>query len=123
MSWPSGITYPQMAYDSPIHRYLLALTFSYGATPPALWKNGSDLVILEAQHPWGPFSFVAHEPFFGPSNGYAAGFPVGWISRNGQDLWLKFAANFDGCAAHLNCWAAYGFNLRRLHMVLASGKT
>ena len=123
ISWSSRITYPQMAYDSPIHRYLLAFTFSYGATPPAIWRNGSDLVILEAQHPWGPFSFVAHESFFGPSNGYAAGFPLGWISRNGRDLWVKFAANFDGCAANLNCWAAYGFNYRRLHLVLAPHTT
>jgi hypothetical protein len=123
LQWSGRITYPQMAYDSPIHRYLLAFTFSYGATPPAIWRNGSDLVILEAPHPWGPFSFVGHESFFGPANGYAAGFPVGWISRNGRDLWLKFAANFDGCAAHLNCWAAYGFNYRRLHLVLAGDKT
>jgi hypothetical protein len=123
LSWSSHITYPQMAYDSPIHRYLLALTFSYGQVPPAIWRNGSDLVVLEAPHPWGPFSFVAHESFFGPANGYGAGFPVAWISRSGRDLWLKFAANFDGCAPHLNCWAAYGFNYRRLHLVLAGGTT
>ena len=123
LSWGDHITYPQMAYDSPIHRYLLALTFSYGQTPPAIWRNGSDLVILEAPHPWGPFSFVAHESFFGPANGSGAGFPVAWISRNGRDLWLKFAANFDGCGAHLNCWASYGFNYRRLHLVLAGDKT
>ncbi|MGH2914601.1 MAG: hypothetical protein ACRDMX_06415, partial [Solirubrobacteraceae bacterium] len=28
-SWPSHITYPQMAYDSPLHRYLLTSTHSY----------------------------------------------------------------------------------------------
>jgi len=121
LSWPSHITYPQMAYDSPIHRYLLALTFSYGQSASAIWRNGSDLVILDAPHPWGPFTFVAHESFFGPANGYAAGFPVAWISRNGRDLWLKFAANFDGCASNLNCWAGYGFNYRRLHLVVAGG--
>lgn len=123
MAWSSHITYPQMAYDSPIHRYLLALTYSYYSTPPQVWRNGSELVILEAPHPWGPFSFMAHESFFGPSNGYAAGFPIAWISRSGRDLWLKFAANFDGCAAHLSCWAGYGFNYRRLHLRLASDKT
>ena len=121
LSWPSHITYPQMAYDSPIHRYLLALTFSYAQSPPAIWRNGSDLVILDAPDPWGPFTFVAHESFFGPANGYAAGFPVAWISRNGRDLWLKFAANFDGCASHVNCWAGYGFNYRRLHLTVAGG--
>ncbi len=54
-----------------------------------------------------------------PSNGYSAGFPVDWISRNGRDLWLKWAANFDGCAAHLNCTGGYGFNYERMHLTLA----
>jgi hypothetical protein len=119
LSWTSHITYPQMAYDSPLHRYLLTFSYSYASRPPAIWQNGAELVILEAPHPWGPFSFVAHEPEFGPSNGYAAGFPIKWISANGQDLWLKWAANFDGCRAHLNCSGGYGFNYRRLHLTVA----
>ncbi len=123
MSWSSHITYPQMAYDSPIHRYLLTFTYSYASAPPGIWRNGSDLVILDAPHPWGPFSFVAHESYFGPSNGYGAGFPPAWISRNGRDLWLKWAANFDGCAKGLDCSAGYGFNYRRIHLTLAGDKT
>jgi hypothetical protein len=123
LSWSSHLTYPEIAYDSPIHRYLLTFTYSYYSTPPQVWRNGSELVILEAAHPWGPFSFVAHESFFGPANGYAAGFPLAWISRNGRDLWLKFSANFDGCAPHLNCWAGYGFNYRRLHLTMVGDKT
>ena len=123
MAWSRHITYPQIAYDSPIHRYLLTFTYSYYSTPPQVWRNGSELVILDAPHPWGPFTFVAHESFFGPSNGYAPGFPLAWISRNGRDLWMKFAANFDGCAPGLNCWAGYGFNYRRLHLTLAGDKT
>ncbi len=119
LSYPSHITYPQMSYDSPLHRYLLTFSFSYSATPPAIWQDGAELVILDAPHPWGPFSFVAHSPAFGPSNGYSAGFPVDWISRNGRDLWLKWAANFDGCAAHLNCTGGYGFNYERMHLTLA----
>ncbi len=119
VSWSGHLTYPQMAYDSPLHRYLLTFTFSYASTPPGIWRNGADLVILEAPHPWGPFSFVAHEADFGPSNGYAAGFPIKWISRSGRDLWMKWAANFDGCAGHLDCSGAYGLNYRRLHLALA----
>jgi hypothetical protein len=116
VSWRSHITYPQMAYDAPMHRYLLTFTFSYAPAPPAIWRNGAELVVLEGQHPWGPFSFVAHEPEFGPSNGYSPGFPISWISSNGRDLWLKWAANFDGCAAHLDCSGGYGFNYRRMHL-------
>lgn len=122
LSWRSRITYPQMAYDSPIRRYLLTFTYSYGARPPGIWQNGAQLVILEAPHPWGPFSFVATERYFGPSNGYAPGFPISWISPNGRDLWLKWGANFDGCARRLNCSGAYGFNYRRLHLRLAGDR-
>ena len=116
LSWSSHITYPQMAYDAPLHRYLLAFTFSYAHTTPAIWRNGAELLIMEGPHPWGPFSFVAHEPEFGPSNGYSPGFPIKWISANGRDLWLKWAANFDGCAPHLDCSGGYGFNYRRMHL-------
>jgi hypothetical protein len=123
LAWSSHITYPQMAYDSPIHRYLLTFTYSYGSAPPSIWRSGSELVILDAAHPWGPFTFVAHESYFGPSNGYGAGFPLAWISRGGRDLWLKWAANFDGCAGGLSCAGGYGFNYRRLHLRLAGDRS
>jgi len=118
--WAAHITYPQMAYDAPLHQYLLTFTYSYAAAPPLVWTDGSELVILVAPHPWGPFSFVAREPYFGPSNGYGAGFPISWISRNGRDLWLKWAANFDGCGEHLDCSGGYGFDYRRLQLTLAA---
>lgn len=92
-----------MAQDAPLHRYLLTFTRSYGGSPPAIWQAGAELVILTGAHPWGPFSFVAREADFGPSNGYRAGFPLSWISRNGRDLGLKWAANFDACIPHLDC--------------------
>jgi hypothetical protein len=119
LSWPAHITYPQMAYDSHLRRYLLTFSYSYAATPPGIWRNGAELVMLEGPHPWGPFTFVAREPYFGPSNGYSASFPVAWMSRNGRDLWMKWAANFDGCSAHLDCSGGYGFNYRRLHLTVA----
>jgi hypothetical protein len=115
-SWTNHITYPQMAYDAPLGRYLLSFTYSYGVNPPAAWQNGAEFVILESKHPWGPFSFVARAGYFGPSNGYGAGFPLKWISPDGRDLWLKWAANFDGCKPGLDCSGAYGFNYRRLHL-------
>ena len=67
----------------------------------------------------GPFAFVGRAGYFGPSNGYGAGFPPQWISTNGRDLWLKWAANFDGCKPGLDCTGAYGFNYRRLHLDVA----
>lgn len=118
LRWSSHITYPQMVYDAGIRRYLLTFTYSYISAPPGAWKNGAELVITEAPTPWGPFSFVAQDPDFGPSNGYGASFPIKWISPNGRDLWLKWAANFAGCKAQLDCSGAYGFNYRRIHLTL-----
>lgn len=118
LEWNSHITYPQMVYDAGIHRYLLTFTYSYAAAPPGIWKDGAELVIAEAPNPWGPYAFVAEDADFGPSNGYGASFPIKWISANGRDLWLKWAANFAGCSPHLDCSGAYGFNYRRLHLTL-----
>lgn len=117
LSWPGHITYPRMSYDAGLNRYLLTYTYSYFADPPGVWQNGSELVIMEGPHPWGPFSFVARGVYFGPSNGYDPTIPLKWISNHGQDIWLAWAANFDGCAAGLLCTALYGFNYQRLHLV------
>jgi hypothetical protein len=117
-SWPAHITYPQMSYDAPLHHYLLTFTHSYGPQPPGIWRRGSELDVLVAPHPWGPFSFVTREMNFGPSNGYDPGFPLSWISRDGRRLWLKWAANFDGCAG-LDCSGGYGFNYRQMQLTVA----
>ena len=123
--WASHVTYPEMTYDKPLRRYLLTFTYSYSSQPPALWTAGAELVILEAPTPSGPFSFVAQSSEFGPSNGYDAGFPSQWISPDGRELWLKWAANFAGCAKGLDCSGKYGFNVAELHLttnaVLAQG--
>ena len=105
-----------MTYDKPLGRYLLTFTYSYSSQRPALWTGGAELVILEAPTPSGPFSFVARSSDFGPSNGYDAGFPSQWISRDGRDLWLKWAANFAGCAKGIDCSGKYGFNVARLRL-------
>jgi hypothetical protein len=114
--WASHITYPQMTYDKPLRRYLLTFTYSYSSQPPAVWTGGAELVILEGPSPSGPFSFVTRSSEFGPSNGYGAGFPSQWISRDGRDLWLKWAANFAGCAKGIDCSGKYGFNVAELHL-------
>jgi hypothetical protein len=123
LSWQNHITYPRMTYDPGIGRFLLTFTYSYASKTPSLWRNGSELVILEAPHPWGPFSFAAREPYFGPSNGYDPAFPGKWISRDGRDLWMIYAANFQGCATGLSCKGAYGLNYRRLHLAALTGST
>jgi hypothetical protein len=112
----SHLTYPEMTYDRPLHRYLLTFTYSYSPQPPGIWEGGAELVILEAPTPAGPFSFVAGSREFGPSNGYGAGFPSQWISPDGRGLWLKWAANFDGCVQGLDCSGRYGFNVAEVRL-------
>jgi hypothetical protein len=123
LTWANHLTYPRMAYDQGLHRYLLSFTYSYAPAPPGLWRNGQELVVLDAPHPWGPFSFVTRGSYFGPSNGYDPAFPVKWISQNGQDLWMIWSANFDGCAKGLMCSASYGFNRQRMHLIPANSAT
>jgi hypothetical protein len=118
LNWTNHITYPEMAYDPGLHRYLLTFTYSYSSRPPAVWKGGAELVIAEAPSPAGPFSFVAASREFGPSNGYGAGFPSQWISSDGRTLWLKWAANFAGCAYGLDCSGVYGFNVSQVRLTI-----
>ena len=118
VNWVNHVTYPQMAYDPGLHRYLLTFTYSYSSRQPAVWTGGAQFVIAESPTPWGPFSFVAASREFGPSNGYGAGFPSQWISRDGRTLWLKWAANFAGCAKGLDCSGAYGFNVAQVRLTV-----
>ncbi len=119
LQWSNHLTYPRMTYDPGLHRYLLTFTYSYGSSPPAIWRGGSELEILEGPHPWGPFSFVSRGDYFGPSNGYDPAFPVKWISSDGLNMWMIWAANFDGCNSGLNCAGAYGFNYQHLQLKLS----
>ncbi|MBV8991364.1 MAG: DUF4185 domain-containing protein [Solirubrobacterales bacterium] len=123
LTWNDHITYPRISYDPALHRYLLTFTYSYASAPPGIWKDGSELVILESPTPWGPFSFVARDADFGPSNGYDPAIPENWIAANGLHMWMIWAANFDGCAGGLDCSGAYGFNYRQLQLTLAPGAT
>jgi hypothetical protein len=123
LTWRHGITYPRMSYDPGIGRYLLSFSYSYHNDSWArTYTGGAELVVLEAPHPWGPFSFVFREPYWGPSNGYGGSFPLKWQSADGRDLWMAWAANWfpaGGCLASLDCSGRYGHNLRALHLDVA----
>jgi len=128
------LNYPRMAYDSVLGRYLLTFADYYyrdvqsPAVPGPLIKGGVELLIMEAPHPWGPWSFVARSPYLGSGNAYDPSFPVAWQgprTATGQDLWMIWAANFGGaCGTPLLvpadlCQGVYGMNLRRLHLTVA----
>jgi hypothetical protein len=130
---PGGhLNYPHMAYNRALDRYLLTFGDYYyrDFQPPTesgpMVQGGAELVVLEAPHPWGPWSFVARSPFLGSGNAYGPSLPVQWQGPRtpaGQDVWMIWAANFAHCGDPLLvptdlCKGVYGMNLRRLHLTL-----
>ena len=127
------LNYPHMAYDRELDRYLLTFADYYyrDFQPPTesgpMVQGGAELRVLEAPHPWGPWSFVARNPYFGSGNAYGPSFPVQWqgpLRPAGQDVWMIWAANFAGCGSPSLvpvdlCQGVYGMNLRRLHLTPA----
>jgi hypothetical protein len=127
------INYPHMAYDAALHRYFLTFADWYyrAFRPPSekgpMVQGGAEAIVLEAPHPWGPWSFVFRSPYLGSGNGYGPSFPVQWegaLTPAGQDLWMVWAANFSHCGDPIlvpadRCQGVYGMNLRRLHLTLA----
>lgn len=126
------INYPHMAYDAALHRYFLTFADWYyrDFRPPSergpMVQGGAEAIVLEAPHPWGPWSFVFRSPYLGSGNGYGPSFPVQWEgarTSEGQDLWMIWAANFSHCGNPMlvpadRCQGVYGMNLRRLHLTL-----
>jgi hypothetical protein len=127
------INYPHMAYDAALNRYLLTFADWYyrDFQPPSekgpMVQGGAEAIVLEAPHPWGPWSFVMRTPYLGSGNGYGPSFPVQWEgprTPDGEDLWMVWAANFSGCGKPQlvpadRCQGVYGMNLRRMHFTLA----
>jgi len=127
------VNYPHMAFDAALQRYLLTFTDYYyrDIQPPSekgpMVQGGSELILLEAPHPWGPWSFVLRTPYLGSGNAYGPSVPVQWHRQRtdtGQDLWMIWAANFSGCGKPLLvpanlCQGVYGMNLQRLHLTTA----
>jgi hypothetical protein len=127
------VNYPHMANDRALGRYLLTFGDYYyrDFQPPTvkgpMVQGGAELIVLEAPHPWGPWSFVMRSPYLGSGSAYSPSFPVQWEglrTATGQDLWMIWAANFSGCDKPLLvpsdlCQGVYGMNLRRLHLTVA----
>ncbi len=134
--WPRHITYPRMTYDPALGRYLLSFSYSYNNTFPQIWKGGAQLVVLEGRKPWGPFHLLFQQKDWGPSNGYGGTFPIAWqgplvkATENPQtqygggknvytqDLWMEWAANYDGCEPELECTGKYGMNMQELRLTV-----
>lgn len=85
---------PDMVYLAGIKRYLLLtwrLHSDFSGT------EGTDLLILDAPEPWGPFSLVHFEEYwqgkaFTP---YCPRLPLKWLAPDGLSGWLQFSGSWE----------------------------
>jgi hypothetical protein len=87
---PNGVSSPDVVYDAPLKRYLLA---NYHTGP-------GQLGIFDGPEPWGPWTTVAYYESWGDmgqeGEGLSCQFPSKWMSAGGLDLWCVFAVYGDG---------------------------
>lgn len=110
---------PEMVWIAGIRRYLL---LTWRLHRDFSGDDGTDLLVLEAPEPWGPFSLVhAEEHWEGKAfNPYCPRIPLKWMSADGTDGWMQFSGSWSksGQAA-----GYYRSNVRRFRLQLASGAT
>jgi hypothetical protein len=84
---------PEMAYIAAIDRYLLLTWRLHGDFSP---DEGTDLLVLEAPEPWGPFSLVHYEEFWEgrECNPYAPKLPLKWMDADGEGGWILFSGSW-----------------------------
>jgi len=84
---------PEIVYLAGIRRYLL-LTWRLHADFST--DDGTDLLILEAPEPWGPFSLVHFEEYWEGKefNPYCPRLPLKWIEPDGVTCWLQFSGRW-----------------------------
>jgi len=85
---------PEMVYLAGIKRYLLVTWRLHKDFSPL---DGTDLVILEAPEPWGPFSWVHFEEYWEGRefNPYCPKVPLKWMEADGTTGWLQFSGSWS----------------------------
>lgn len=86
---------PEMVYIAAIKRYLLLTWSLHEDFSP---NEGSDLMIYDAPHPWGPFTLVHQEPMWEGQqmNPYCPRLPLKWLQVKGNviDGWIQFSGSW-----------------------------
>jgi hypothetical protein len=85
---------PEMIYLAGIDRYLLFTWRLHADFSP---DHGTDLLILDAPQPWGPFSLVYFEEYWEGRefNPYCPRLPLKWMEPDGLTGWLQFSGNWS----------------------------
>ena len=92
---------PEIVYVAGIRRYLL---FTWRLHEDFNGDEGTDLLILDAPEPWGPFSMVHFEEFwegkaFTP---YCPRLPLKWMAADGRSGYIQFSGSWSPRAQKLN---------------------
>jgi len=87
------LSLPEMVYLAGIQRYLL---FTWRLHKDFSPEEGTDLLILEAPDPWGPFSLVHFEEYWEGKefNPYCPRLPLKWMDADGVTGWLQFSGSW-----------------------------
>jgi len=110
------ISQPEMVYLPAIRRYLLLTWRLHRDFSSA---DGSDLVILDAPEPWGPFSLVHIEELWEGRafNAYCPRLPLKWLDADGFGGWLQFSGSWGYGPDGLQL-ASYRSHVRPFRLVL-----
>lgn len=84
---PRHISLPEMIYLPGLQRYLL---LTWGLHKDFHVEDGSELTILEAEHPWGPFRLVHYEEIWDSLEicPYCPRVPLKWFDQDALSGWL-----------------------------------
>jgi hypothetical protein len=106
---------PEMVYLTGIRRYLL-LTWRLHRDFSAV--DGTDLLVLEAPEPWGPFSLVHIEEYWESKefNPYCPRVPLKWMDADGIMGWLQFSGSWGPYGAKAGF---YRSNIRQFRLIMA----
>ncbi len=84
---------PEMVYFPSIGRYLL---LTWGLHKDFHVEAGSELTVLESEHPWGPFKLVHYEEIWDSVKvcPYCPRIPMKWFDEKTMSGWLLHSGNW-----------------------------
>ncbi len=89
------ISAPEMVYIAAAHRYLLLTWRLHADFSP---NDGTELIIYDAPHPWGPFTLVHREDMWESQemNPYCPRIPLKWFTVKGDEIdgWMQFSGSW-----------------------------
>jgi Domain of unknown function (DUF4185) len=98
---PRRISLPDMVYIKYIDRYVL---FTWRLHKDFSSDDGTELMIYDAPHPWGPFTLVHDEDYWESRdlNPYCPRLPLKWLTVDGNELrgWIQFSGSWRKNSPH-----------------------